>query len=416
MLRDKIWRGILIAVQLVFLVMQGDLVAADPVKWAADGSLWEKAAAEAVRALFDGQKCSRVDERHIRILRSTTLTMGKLPLGDITLEITEGGRRFASLSTTLYNKGDDGEIEKQAFEHRLKESVELLNAYMGAEGEEHRQGRKETGVRTRAWAWQNDDCAALLEAASTGKGKKYVAEFIRLSMAPTVDALERGGARNAAKKADLKVNVERESNGDVWIKNIPMVDQGEKGYCVPATVSRVFAYYGMDGVDQHALAALCKSSQNGTTADDMAKALKSICIPFHMTVKALEWVGIQDVIKRLQKKVNRSGEMPDDREVVMMMLEDIGKHPGSMNKGLNEIKRQIDAGIPVVWAVVLGIFPEQNIPQTVGGHMRLIIGYNEKNNTIIYSDSWGIRHAKKSMPMKQACAMSFRLWVLRPTL
>ncbi len=412
----KIWRGILFAVQLVFLVMQGDLVAADPVKWAADGSLWKKTAEESAHALFDGQKYRRVDERHIRVLHSTSLTMGKLPLGDITLEITEGGRRFASLGTTLYNKGDDGEIEKQEFEYRLQESVKLLNAYMGVEGEEHRQGRKETGVRTRAWMWQNDNCAVLLEAASTGKGKKYVAEFIRLSMAPTVDALEKGGAKNAAKKADLKVNVKRESNGDVWIKNIPMVDQGEKGYCVPATVSRVFAYYGMDGVDQHALAALCKSSQNGTTAEDMAKALKNICVPFHMTMKTWEWVGIQDVIKRLQKKVNKSGEIPDNREVVMMMLEDIGKHPGSMNKGFNEIKRQIEAGIPVVWAVVLGIFPERDIPQAVGGHMRLVIGYNQKEGTIIYSDSWGIKHAKKTMPMKQACAMTFRLWVLRPTM
>lgn len=404
----RIRRGILFVVQLVFLV--GNLMVADPVKWAADGSLWKKSAAEAARALFDGQKYKRVDEHHIRILHSTSLTMGKLPLGDLTLEITEDGSRFASLSTTLYNKGDDGEIEKQAFEHRLRESVNLLNAYMGAEGEAHRQSRKETGVRTRAWTWQNNDCAVLLEAASTGKGKKYVAEFIRLSLAPSVDALDKGGARDAAKKSDLKVNVERESNGDVWIKNIPMVDQGEKGYCVPATVSRVFAYYGMDGVDQHALAALCKSSQNGTSAEDMGKALKSICVPFHMTVKSWEWV------KGFQKRLNKSGESLDYGEFVGMMLEDIEKHPSSMNKGFNEIKHQIDAGVPVVWAVVLGIFPEKGIPQTIGGHMRLIIGYNQEENTIIYSDSWGLTHAKKTMPMKQACAMSFRLWVLRPTM
>ncbi|MFR4224380.1 MAG: hypothetical protein ACLT38_12745 [Akkermansia sp.] len=39
------------------------------------------------------------------------------------------------------------------------------------------------------------------------------------------------------------------------IQDIPMVDQGQKGYCVVATAARIFAYYGMDYVDQHELAS-----------------------------------------------------------------------------------------------------------------------------------------------------------------
>ena len=39
-----------------------------------------------------------------------------------------------------------------------------------------------------------------------------------------------------------EANVEKRENGDVIIKNIPMVDQGPKGYCVPATFERCMRY------------------------------------------------------------------------------------------------------------------------------------------------------------------------------
>ena len=48
------------------------------------------------------------------------------------------------------------------------------------------------------------------------------------------------------------------------------------------------------------------------------------------------------------------------------------------------------------------------------GHMRLIVGYNQKTHEILYSDSWGPNHALKRMPETQAWAMTKGLLVLKP--
>ena len=46
--------------------------------------------------------------------------------------------------------------------------------------------------------------------------------------------------------------------------------------------------------------------------------------------------------------------------------------------------------------------------------MRLIVGYNEQRQEVLYSDSWGAGHECKKMPLSQACAISQALYVLRP--
>jgi len=66
--------------------------------------------------------------------------------------------------------------------------------------------------------------------------------------------------------------------------------------------------------------------------------------------------------------------------------------------------------------VELGIYPEdERLLQSKGGHMRLIIGYNTTTNEILFSDSWGARHALKRMPMDNACAMTTAMYYLEPS-
>ena len=81
---------------------------------------------------------------------------------------------------------------------------------------------------------------------------------------PTEDSIARGDASSRARKADIKQHVRKEGKR-VVIQDIPMVDQGQKGYCVVATAARIFAYYGMDYVDQHELASLANTSADGGT-------------------------------------------------------------------------------------------------------------------------------------------------------
>ena len=53
-------------------------------------------------------------------------------------------------------------------------------------------------------------------------------------------------------------------------------------------------------------------------------------------------------------------------------------------------------------------------PQVSGGHMRLIIGYNDKDKKIIYSDTWGADHTFKKMAMDDAWLMTISACVLTP--
>ena len=387
--------------------------AGDVAQAAADGTLWTQSTQEISDGVLKEVRFRIVDGTTVRMRRGAQLQFAGLRTGDVLLQLSEDRSHAQMLNTTVYNKGDDGELSKADFEKLLSDSVEKLTALLQTEPKQHKTSAKETAVRLRAWEWESDHCAALLEASSTGSGKKYVAEFIRLTIAPEKSALERGGADDAAKRSELRGNVQHHDDGSVWIKGIPMVDQGEKGYCVPASLSRVFAYYGMDAVDQHSLAALCKSSENGTTLEAMEKSLRSISAKFHVSVVPMEWLSQKMLMKELPRLAQKKHMSPSDLQP-KHLLELLKGKPAVVRKGMKDIKKYVDAGIPVVWAVMLGMFPEQGLPQSMGGHMRLIIGYNEQKQAILYTDSWGAGHEMKAMPVDRACAITQALYVLRP--
>jgi hypothetical protein len=62
----------------------------------------------------------------------------------------------------------------------------------------------------------------------------------------------------------LRSRVTRRETGDVVLDRIPMVDQGPKGYCVPATFERLLRYSGI-AADMYDLAALGGTGYGGGT-------------------------------------------------------------------------------------------------------------------------------------------------------
>ena len=83
-------------------------------------------------------------------------------------------------------------------------------------------------------------------------------------------------------------------------------------------------------------------------------------------------------------------------------------------KFIRGIREQTVRGVPLFWSVQLGVYPEPGIPQNAGGHMRLIIGYNEETGEIIYSDTWGAGHERKKMPDDWAWTITHNLFYLNP--
>lgn len=380
---------------------------------------WEKTMDVIFQGMPRKAQFSRVDAHAIRIPQQDLFKVGDFSHGDVVLRWNDENK-LERVEIIVYNKGDDGDLTQDEFKSKLKELETCLNDVLQIEGKARRMDKRDTGVKGQTKMWEPEDCGTwLLESSSSGRGKKFNSEFIRLTIGADV---EKGGAADAARRATLKENVVKEDDGTVWIKNIPMVDQGEKGYCVPATAARVFAYYGMDGVDQHAMAALCQSQSGGggTTLPEMREALQKLGRAFHFRVKTMEDCSIDNMMALYNKEAKKKKAMQiTPRSVYFFTFDEEimraarTRNASKVKKWMAEVKKSIDEGVPVLWCVMLGIFKEQGLPQSGGGHMRLIIGYNEEEQTIIYSDSWGARHARKEMPLEDAFSMTVERNIMR---
>ncbi|MBE6420341.1 MAG: hypothetical protein E7031_09455 [Akkermansiaceae bacterium] len=368
----------------------------------AGGTIWQKDRDAVCTTDFVGLRYAPIDDHSVRLLphlsvtpgktqkkEKSSLTIGKLALGE-TIVRWDQSMLTTNMEAMVYNKGDNGEITMAQYKdllilaitelNKLTHTEDYLDEFQGMSDEDHVALK---GVRYWCWEWENG--ILLLEASASEQAPgQYRPEFIRLKMGSNAQAIATGGADNIAEKSRLKNNVMKDrATGDTWIAGVPMVDQGEKGYCVPATVVRVFAYYGMDAVDQHAMAQLCDSDpDNGTYTHLMYHSLCTIADKFHFVVTDLAPCG----------------------------------NSSTNNDWLPEIRRYIDAGIPLIWGVQLGIVPEAGIPpaKKEAGHMRLIIGYNNKTKVIYYTDSWGAGHELKSMGVRDARKISRELYVITP--
>ena len=397
----------------------GTLLAANIGDVLQGGSFWTMPKQEMINKYLVGLRYRNAGEKIMRIDASGSLTIGELKPREIDWMWDEKKEHPESLLVILYNKGDDGPIDKKEFNTRVTDAQEALNTLTGVAGRKKAVSTSESGVKLKAWVWEWENGAAMMEAHDHGKKKDYEAEFIRLRFAPDMAGLERGGAADAGNRRSLKEKVQRTPEGDVWIDGIPMVDQGSKGYCLPATVARVFAHYGMDGVDMHALASLCDTEAGGgTTLSGMLSALETIGRRFH--VKAVPIVDkskrptTEEIVEAYNKMARRKGkaELPGFSGVVdrdmdaavdrfdMEILEaSFPVKKAAMKKWFRDIYKNIDAGVPVLWAIP--------------GHMRMIMGYNEQDGVIYYSDTWGAGHEKKKMTNLKAYMITQYRGILR---
>ena len=84
-------------------------------------------------------------------------------------------------------------------------------------------------------------------------------------------------------KAMLLHRVKQTDSGDVVVSDIPMVDQGPKGYCVPATWERYLRYLGIPA-DMYVLAMAAGTSDRGTNLDAMVENVDSLVTLYHRRI------------------------------------------------------------------------------------------------------------------------------------
>ena len=347
------------------------------------------------------------------------------------------GNTVKQISLILYARGDSGELTEEKFDALVRESVAAISKASGVSFLS--RGKDPTNlVRAERLIWVNKQSQYVLEFSKTkadkARGMAFRAEFIRLTVTAPAEKLGllEGASRPQPKKffgqSHLKKNGD---SGDVWIADIPMVDQGAKGYCVVAAAERVMRYYGKS-VDANELAQLANSSASGgTNPVALYGALKNLVSRLRLRVRdtqaeetPAEALKMIAEYNRIAKK-NKVGEIPNPGPVIdiagiygsmdVSILKEVrSKNRSDYERFRRRIEAEINQGVPLLWTVMLGLIPEPNIPQNAGGHMRLIIGYNASSEEVLFSDSWGAGHELKRMSMVDAWAMTMGTKCIEP--
>jgi len=331
-----------------------------------------------------------------------------------------------SVTISLYNRGDNGDITARA----LLQSVDYWKARISAAFGTQPESRDQRGaVNLVGWTWRKDRVAWLLESSISKGDEGPRAEFIRLRIG-SLDA-PAGGGGQPARRSSLTDHIKKTASGDVYLEGVPMVDQGEKGYCAVASAERIVRYFGLD-VDQHEMAQIANTGQMGTSMEEMEAALKNATGKLHVkTTKQFDLDQRQFIadVKSYNQEAKKLGEKEFNnernvsivnplyfwQEVKPEVFRELKIKQAGFGRFTTKIEDYIDQGIPLCWALQLGMFKEDGLPQSRGGHMRLIIGYNKTTKEIIYTDSWGKGHEMKRMPAANAWCMTMALYTLAPT-
>ena len=443
-------------------------------EFAADG-FWKSDAVLFVRRHSDEGFRFTSDARESADTRlDGAVTCFGLPVFETRIAFAEDGG-IARVDLTLYSEGGtevertytDGSgqrfrridrVEKRMTREEFLAALKTIRAKLTPKGKppaaENDGIRRDSTTVQKAQTWTRLPFSgtATLTWNYVQKGKDattFRPGFIRL----TIERAAKGAASAKGKKTvsvgakKIVDNIVRDPRGDVFIDNVPMVDQGQKGYCAVAASERVLRYYGVD-IDEHEIAvAAGTDSDRGTTIDAMKDAITAI----GRKVRLGTVVCTGDLEKSVQERIDgladevraynkvakkmkkpeipesvyiqhrgnetrydlRAAEEAMDIEVRKEMLVN-GAMKAKFKKFKKDIRDQVNRGIPLFWGVQLGVYPEPEIPQANGGHLRLIIGYNDKKKEILYTDTWGAGHELKRMPEDWAWTITHCLMYMKP--
>ena len=401
----------------------------------------------AVEHAKDGFAFASEDRTIVNCLKHDTCTWHGLKVWEAKVYFDKGGEeeKVARVELSLYNRGDAGLAAMDVAE--LKEKIAAVAQQLepaAKKANPEKTTLRNGGVQYRRRFDTADPAGELawgLSAADANKNRSV--EYLRLTLTPKGGAKAKRGASakkpaGVAGKAKIRDNVTKSPNGDVFIDNVPMVDQGQKGYCAAAVSERVLRYYG-NPIDEHEIAQQAGTqARGGTSVDEMKKTVAAVGekngLGFQSIVSMSAGVGdFEDEISRYNKaaKAEKKPELSlaqftrgnviyvsEMREAMdKMVIYRMRQKDARFKKFSAGIRQQVNAGVPVFWGVTLGIYPERGVnPQSVGGHMRLIIGYNDKkkDKEILYTDTWGEGHELKRMPEDWAFAITHDAFFLKP--
>lgn len=281
--------------------------------------------------------------------------------------MSTGRTRLSSIQLVYANKGDTQAASDTKFQKAFRENANAItNNLKKSLGQPRRH--KETYI------WQLDEKTTL--AFENQRNEYLMITIARQGSEPQLsENQQRQLERRTIRQTDFTRNIQTNNFGDCFIRNIPMVNQGNKGYCAPATIERCFRYYGISAYDMHEIAQICETGRNGgTSIKEIHDETKKILRRYSLGLKTINF-SMGEIARTI-----------DQGNLVFWtrMSSGVIEQRISDNTALRE---QQD---PKQWRKILG--KQEHLKKAGDAHMCLIIGYNRKTNEIAFSDSWGNSH------------------------
>ena len=219
-------------------------------------------------------------------------------------------------------------------------------------------------------------------------------EYVGIQIVPSVFADAGGKVQDTVDKvikARALANIEKRENGDIVIGDIPMVDQGPKGYCAPATAERAMRFLGIPA-DMYIIANKGNTGFGGGTS--MQAIFEGMAKQIHSKQRSFDsWQG-ELKLKELQKHIDRGVPVI----WTLFSTDGFNKTANERTKARQSVTNWAEWKTKVTDEAASNMLTKDK--QT--GHVVLIIGYNKETNEIAFSDSWGENYKERWITLQEA--------------
>jgi hypothetical protein len=266
-----------------------------------------------------------------------------------------------------------------------------LEAFTKSPGKKVSIGRNDL-LRTRAF-----------EAGNETVAMRFVAEdeqLISLIVIPKDSATRKLVGQTTGRRGAIQDNVKTLPNGDVVIENIPMSNQGSRGYCAIGTLAMITQYYGLSlNIDQ--LAAKAGYKEGDTDNAIVIPIYQAAAKEAKLRMKQKDEFDFRDAMREVEKGKPLLVWRWFDRERDEFHSEFAKKFAGDAAALLPDPRK--DKEDQKKWA-----------SSATGGHASLVTGFNKARGEVLFTESWGEETRNRRMRAEEMEAAVYVLFEFEP--
>lgn len=221
-------------------------------------------------------------------------------------------------------------------------------------------------------------------------------QLVNVTVLRKKDATRRMIGSTSSRRGTIKDNVKTLPSGDVVIENIPMFNQGSRGYCAIGTLAMITQYYGLNvNIDQ--LAAKAGYKEGDTDNAIIIPIYQAAAKEAKLKMAQNEQFDFRAAMRSLSegKPILVWRFFSRDRDALHTDFK--AKHQADPTQLLPDPKKSREE--KTTWPVFAN-----------GGHASVVTGFNKERNEVLFTESWGeeTRHRRmRAEELEATCYVQF---------